>query len=119
VEPNLLVTKKGWMHMRYDFNYKGLDHSEALEEYAQGKLDRVEKYMKKDGSLHIFFSRSGLENRVDVVVNGIHGSLEAHAIAESHQKAIDFVEEKLVKQLNTIREKQQNHRNYKKPAIAM
>ena len=95
--------------MKVNYTWKHVDHSEAAEDYANKKIDRISKFMHKIISCDISF---------ELIHGAIHANLKLHADgtvfnAQNSDKdmyaCIDGLESKIHRQLEKFHDKKFTH----------
>ena len=97
--------------MKFQFKFKGIDHSPSLCEHAADKFERLVKFEMKPTQVNITFSAQKHEKRAEVYMKGLHKSFRASAAAESYYDALDSVAKKIEKQMHKEKSKVQHHKN--------
>lgn len=101
--------------MPWKHNFKHYDVSDALIEYAEQTFQKEERFLLKDSSWQVFYSKGKhKECQVDVVVQNGTGRFKATAQDHDFYAAVDEVAEKLSKQFQKKKEKLQDHKDYSK-----
>lgn len=96
--------------MKLKFNFVHVDVSEALKTYTEESLDKVGRFLLKEGSSQVFFRMGKYDCQVQVDVNSPWGHFKASAKGESFYSAVDEVASKLSKQFQRQKEKHQSHK---------
>lgn len=97
--------------MKLNFTFKHLDRSEALEAYTSEKLDHVSRFLLKDGSGMVCFSKKNHEFELQVSVNTRARYFRAEAWHADPYQAVDMVCEKLERQFLKIKATVQHHKS--------
>lgn len=98
--------------MKLNYTFKHLDYSEYLENYAQEKISEVGRFLLKDGSGTVYFSKQKGDFYVEVSVNTPQKYFKATAYGPDAYGVVDAVTEKLEKQFLKIK---QQYKDHKKP----
>ena len=98
--------------MKLQFSSKHLDHSEALQEYTQHRLDEISQFLLKEGVGHVYFGKTKNQFTVEVTVSSREKFFKAHADHLDAYSAVDSVVDKLEKQFLRIRKVVQNHKKF-------
>lgn len=75
--------------MKFQFVEKRVDVSDALQEYAQKKIGKLDKYFKKEAEAQVVFSNQGNRYILEVTVNNDGMYYRAKEIAEDVYAAVD------------------------------
>ncbi len=100
--------------MKVQYIFKHLDHSEALEEYCQGRLDEVSRFLLKDYTGHVTFSKRLKEFCVEFTVLTRQKPFRCKSHHYDVYSAVDEAVHKLEKQLLKVRKIITDH---KKPEL--
>lgn len=96
--------------MKFNFGFKHIDASQALKEYAQGRFEKIGKFLLKDSRFSVHFSRSKKhECQVEVVVSNPESKFKAQSTSDDFYNAVDEAAEKLGKQFLKEKEKHKSH----------
>lgn len=98
--------------MKFQFKFKGIDHSQSLCEHTAEKFERLEKFEMKPTQINVTFSAQKHEKKADVYIKGLNKSFRASAFADSYYDALDLVVKKIEKQMHKEKSKVQHHKNY-------
>lgn len=101
--------------MKLNYTFKHLDHSDALLNYTEGKLEEIEKFLLKEGYGNVYYSKIKNEFCVEVTVNTREKYFKATSYNMDAYTAVDLVVEKLEKQFLKTRKIMQHH---KKPELS-
>jgi putative sigma-54 modulation protein len=101
--------------MKFQFKFKGIDHSQSLCDHVAEKFEKLEKFEMKPTQVNVTFSASKHERKADVYVKGLHKTFRASAHGESYYDAVDMVASKIEKQMSKEKSKVQHHKN---PALS-
>lgn len=96
--------------MKVDFAFKRIDTSEALMQYALGKVDRLQKWELKPNQGHMTFSMQRHECIAELTIVGQETRFHASATAEDLYAAVDDVIEKIGHQMMKTKERIQHHK---------
>ncbi|OGB97399.1 ribosomal subunit interface protein [candidate division TM6 bacterium RIFCSPHIGHO2_12_FULL_36_22] len=97
--------------------FKGMDHSNAIENFVNEKLVKAEILLEKEKGPIFFDVVMNTEHSnnlfdVEIRINGPHFSLIAHDQERDMYAAIEKVVDKIVKEINKMKKKRlQNDRN--------
>lgn len=95
--------------MKIKYTWKHVDRSEAAEDYATKKLDRVTKYLHKVVSCEVSFQMVHGEITANMNVVGDNSSFNAHNTSKDIYACIDGLEDKIERQLNRFHDKKAAH----------
>ena len=99
--------------MKFQYTFKQMDNSEFVIRAAEDKIGHTTRYLLKDGTGHICFSKRGHLFNVDVSIRaGGEGVFKASASSENLYAAIDSICDKLEKQFVKKKNKIHNHSRY-------
>ncbi len=96
--------------MKAQFIFKHLDHSDALQDYCQNRLDEVSKFLLKDYSGHVTFSKRLKEFCVELTVLTKQKPFRSKSHHYDIYSAVDEAILKLEKQLLRMRKKVTHHK---------
>ncbi len=95
------------------FTFKHLEPLDSITQYAQGRIEKIEKYnMHKEMKVHFIFSVQKESQEAEVVVDTGGQHYTAKASDPTLYAAIDLVVDKLEHQLRKHKDKIQNHHNF-------
>jgi len=77
--------------MKLDCQFKSLDHSQALVEYAEDRMAKLSKYELKAMSMQIIFSAQRHKKFVEVTITGGTKKFQAKAFTEDFYDSVDKV----------------------------
>lgn len=98
--------------MKLQFTFIHLDHSEALQEYAQNRLDEISSFLLKEGQGQVTFSKLKTDFSVQVSIHSKMKYFRASGHSTDAYEAVDKVAMKLEKQFLKTRKLHQNHKKY-------
>jgi putative sigma-54 modulation protein len=101
--------------MKLNYTFKHLDHSDALVNYTEEKMEEIGKFLLKEGYGNVYFSKIKNEFCVEVTVNTREKYFKATSYNMDVYTAVDLVVEKLEKQFLKTRKIMQHH---KKPELS-
>ena len=90
--------------MKSEYVFLHLDHSDALQEYAEKRLQKLTKFEIGSVHCHWVFSAQRQERNVELVVAEKGGRFTAKASSEDLYKSIDLVVDKMLKQMEKKKE---------------
>ena len=101
--------------MKLNYTFKHLDHSDALLNYTEEKMEEISKFLLKEGYGNVYYSKIKNEFCVEVTVNTREKYFKATSYNMDVYTAVDLVVEKLEKQFLKTRKIMQHH---KKPELS-
>lgn len=97
--------------MRLSFNFKNMDSSEALKDYAAKRFDKLSKYFDGiDAELYVTMSLEKTGHIADIVFDADNIHIQAHERGEDMYASLDLVSDKLESQLKRMRERAKDRR---------
>lgn len=105
--------------MKFEYHYRHVDQSESLDSFTEERLEKVTRYLLKDGRCVVYYNMYRYEYKVEVAVYSGEGQFKATATSvESFYAAVDEAMDKLSRQFLKKRKKVQTHKNYSKSKAA-
>ncbi len=101
--------------MKLSYTFKHLDHSDALQEYTDQRMIEIGRFLLKDGSGSVIFSKQKNEFCVEISVKAPEKYFKAIHYSTDIYEAVDFVVDKLEKQFLKNTKQRKNH---KKPELS-
>ena len=103
--------------MRFQFSFKHMDTSEALQQYAREKLKvKIEKFVTKPIEVNVTFSVDRHLQHANCVLSGGDGfSVNVDHVCEDMYGSVDRMVDKLGSQLKKKKDKLKHHKN--KPTV--
>lgn len=98
--------------MKCSFNFKHLDHSDALQEHTQASLDKIARFLLKEGHAQIWFSKKKEDFVVEILISTADKQYRASSTGEDVYGTVEGVAEKLEKQILKNRKIVQNHKHF-------
>jgi putative sigma-54 modulation protein len=101
--------------MRFQFSFKHMDSSEALKNYAEGKLrQEIQKFATKPVDCHLTFSVDRHNHTTHLSFNGGDGFMfQVDHTCTDMYGSVDHVVDKLETQLRKQKEKIKHHKGHK------
>lgn len=96
--------------MKLDFAFKRIDTSQALMQYAEGRVDRLHKWELKPNHGHMTFSMQRHVCKAELTLVGQDTRFHASAEGTDLYEAVDEVIEKIGHQMMKTKEKMQHHK---------
>jgi putative sigma-54 modulation protein len=100
--------------MKVQYTFKHLDHSEALEEYCQERLEEIARFLLKDYTGHVAFSKRLKEFCVEFTILTKERPFRTKSYHFDPYGAVDEAVQKLEKQMMKVRKMMTYH---KKPEV--
>jgi putative sigma-54 modulation protein len=97
--------------MKVQYIFKHLDHSDALEDYCQGQLDEVSKFLLKEYSGHVTFSKRLKEFCVEITILTKQKPFRCKSHHYDIYSAVDHSIHKLEKQVLKMRKIVTHHKS--------
>lgn len=101
--------------MKSEFVFKHIDHSDALVEYAEKRIEKLNKHEMKPTHARWVFSMQRHERRVDVSLHGAQINFQATATTDDLYASVDMAVDKLSKQLAKKKHRVQDHTHGPQP----
>jgi putative sigma-54 modulation protein len=95
--------------MKWKHNFRQVDASEALSEYAQEQFEKIGRLLLKDSQWQIFYRKGKFEYEIEVSVKNPDSHFKAAAKGENLYIAVDLIAEKLSKQFSRRKDRLQDH----------
>ncbi|SHG53938.1 SSU ribosomal protein S30P /sigma 54 modulation protein [Thermosyntropha lipolytica DSM 11003] len=95
--------------MKFEFRGKNIEVTQALKDYAEKRLSKLEKYIEDVRTAQVAFSIEGEKHKVEVTIplNGI--ILRGEEATEDMYASIDAVQEKLERQIEKYKTRLYKH----------
>ena len=103
--------------MKYNIRGNKIDVTEAINDYLESKLSKVEKYFDNDVEAKAIISARGREQKVEVTIWSGKYNVRAEEVNEDLYSAIDLVVDKLERQLKRYKDKFNNKKTSKEEYI--
>lgn len=84
--------------MRIAYTFRNLESSEAIKNYAEEKLSRLQKYIRGALDAEVTVSLERHLHRVDVTLNAHGARYSAHEESEDMYASIDLAVDKIARQ---------------------
>lgn len=97
--------------MKVDFTFKHVDSSEALMQYAQERLEKIEKFELKPMDVKFTVSKQDHECIVEVSVLEGRRKFRAEGSSDDFYRSVEMVVNKLTRQLSKDKSRVKNHKN--------
>ncbi len=96
--------------MKVNITARHIDLTPALKEYAEKKLMKAKKYVRKITSAHIILNVEKNRKIAEIVLHADGQDVSAKSVSGDMYGAIDLVMDKIIKQLRRHRNRVKNHR---------
>jgi len=103
--------------MKYNIRGNKIDVTEAINDYLESKLSKVEKYFDDDVEAKAIISAKGREQKVEVTIWSGKYNVRAEETNEDLYAAVDLVVDKLERQLKRYKDKFNNKKVAKEEFI--
>ena len=103
--------------MKYNIRGNKLEVTQAINDYLESKLSKVEKYFDDDVEAKAIISAKGREQKVEVTIWSGKYNVRAEEINSDLYSAIDLVVEKLERQLKRYKDKFQSKKAIKEDYV--
>ena len=98
--------------MRVDCKFKNLDYSQNLVEYAEERIERIQKFQLNDVDLHITVYKQKHRKCVDVSILGSENNYKATGKSNDYYVSLDLAFNKLKTQMRKKKAKVQSYRHF-------
>lgn len=105
--------------MRISVTFRHVEPSQALREYAEEKVGKLEKIVNRSFDANVILSVEKYRNIAEVLLSAKGISVKAMEETDDLYSAIDLVIDKVEKQVKKHREKRKEHSNYGNPDRAV
>lgn len=102
--------------MRIEITGHQIDVTQALHDYVQSKLERLERHFEHLLDAHVILTVDKLDHKAEATVKASGRTLFADAVAESMYAAIDLLADKLDRQVIKYKEKLTDHHRGDSPS---
>jgi len=96
--------------MQLSVTFRHMEPSDALKEYAQEKISRVEKYLDAPVEAHVVMSVEKFRHTADVTISADSLKINGQEQTGDMYSAIDMVVDKLERQVKRFRQKNKNRK---------
>lgn len=97
--------------MNSSITFKNIDSSDALKDYVEKKLSKLDKFFDKYAEARVVFSVEKDNHIAEISVVSSKLNLKAKEKSDDMYSSIDLVMDKLKIQLSKFKEKVQSHRS--------
>jgi putative sigma-54 modulation protein len=95
--------------MQLNISGHHVEITEALREYVQNKLGKIERHIDGITNVQMTLSVEKLIQKAEITLHGIGKEVVAHAEHKDMYAAIDALIDKVDRQLIKLKEKRQSH----------
>lgn len=95
--------------MQMNITFRHLDPIDSLKNYAQEKVERVNKYLDKAGDAHVVLSLDRHLHKADITIHSGTYLLRGKERSEDMYASIDLAMDKIERQLKRYKEKLKSH----------
>jgi len=95
--------------MQMNITFRHLDPIDSLKNYAQEKVERVNKYLEKAGDAHVVLSLDRHLHQADITIHSGTYLLRGKERSEDMYASIDLAMDKIERQLKRYKEKLKSH----------
>jgi len=103
--------------MRFDVRFKGLNHSDFLENAVVEKFSKLIKLEIKPVTVQVTFRTEGHQKVCDVYIRGLNSPFRAQGAEESFLESLDDCVEKLWRQMSKEKSRVKNHKNREQSSL--
>ncbi len=104
--------------MQFDVKFKGIDHSDSLENYVRERCEKLKKFEIKPIRVHVTFSLVRHERKAEFYIHGLHKKFRAAVESDSYFTSLDACLKKISRQMEKEKEKIKHHHHYEASAEA-
>lgn len=97
--------------MKVDFTFKHIDSSDALMEYAQDRIEKIEKFELNPMEVHFVISMQKHECIVEVSVIEGRRKFKANANSTDFYRSVEMVVNKLSRQMSKDKRRLKAHKS--------
>ena len=90
--------------------FRHVEPTPALRTYAEEKLERVKKYLRRPIDAHVILSVSKERHEAEITLNADHVTMFAHETTHDLYAAIDLALDKLEHQAQRLHERRRHHK---------
>ncbi len=99
--------------MQLSITFRHMDASDFLKNYAQEKVERVNRYLDRAGEAHVVLSLERHLHNADIQIHSGSFTLRGKEKSEDMYASIDLAMDKIEKQLKRYKGKLKNHHSKK------
>mgnify|MGYP000305321792 CR=1 FL=1 len=101
--------------MRVQITFKHLDQSQALEKYTEERLNEVARFLLKEASAHVYFSKFRGQFIAEISMNTstkyLRGTGQNQDIYQGFEEALEKIEKQMIRMRKL-------HQHHKKPELS-
>ena len=97
--------------MQMSITFRNFDASDSLKDYAQEKVERVNKYLDRAGEAHVVLSLERHLHHADITVHSGHFVLRGKEKSEDMYASLDLAMDKIERQLRRYKDRIKSHHN--------
>lgn len=97
--------------MQMAITFRNFDASDSLKEYAQEKVERVNKYLDRAGEAHVVLSLERHLHHADITVHSGNFVLRGREKSEDMYASLDLAMDKIERQLRRYKDRLKSHHN--------
>jgi len=105
--------------MQVHVTFKNIDSKESLKERATEKSEKFKNFLKSPVNVQFIFQEDKVDSLVELVVTGEGQRYVSNVRAGDFYSGIDESVDKVITQLKKHKEKQKNHKGFKKASETM
>ncbi|MGB9598959.1 MAG: ribosome hibernation-promoting factor, HPF/YfiA family [Myxococcota bacterium] len=94
--------------MQVNVTFRQMEHSDALKQYAEEKIEKLKKFLKPPVDARVTFSVEKYSHIADVAINAGGISINASEKSEDMYSSFDLAYSKIERQIRKYKEKHQN-----------
>jgi len=96
--------------MQISVTFRHVDPTPALREYAQQKLGRIKKYLRRPGDAHVILEVAKERHVAEITLQGDHVTMFAKEETHDLYSAIDLAIDKLEHQAQKLKARRRDHK---------
>ena len=105
--------------MKLRMAFRGMEHSNAMEEYANKKMEKLERFLQREPEplyvdLVLEAARQHHHHKVELRINSKHHHIMVHSEGPDLYQQIDLVMDKAVHEAKKDKERMLDERNHPK-----
>jgi putative sigma-54 modulation protein len=97
--------------MNINYTWRNATKSESIEDLLHKKLEKLERHFDKVSQIHVIFETHGKQEHTAKATVHLPGiEINAHATDEDMYKAVDAMAHKLIRQVESHKDKINSHK---------
>lgn len=96
--------------MQINIDGHHVDVTESMQDYIRTKMDRIERHFDQVVDVHVVLSVEKQRHKAEATIHVAGNTIHAHSENDDMYAAIDFLLDKLDRQVKKHKEKLTNHR---------